>query len=294
MDWNSDGTPDLVSGERHGYFNVFIRHDTLLTGFRHYRLLDTTVLDVGMSSQPAVVDWNGDGRKDLLLGEEAGTVRFYANLTSDTWPMFQTYVELKDARGPIDQFRPNPYVFDLDMDGVQDLLIGTEGGQVLFYDNVGTNASPRLAAPETVRTVEGVPAEPTPPAMGAARCGFGDWNGDGIPDFLIGCGAGTVELFLGVRPVGVAETGTPSNARTRVRPSAGPPPFRITASQTDRLVVIDALGRAVRDLGVIRPGETVSWDGLDETGRAARSGVYFCGDGQRRAEHFILIRRAGP
>jgi hypothetical protein len=180
------------------------------------------------------------------------------------------------------------------MDGIQDILIGTENAQVLFFDNVGTNADPQLAAPETVRTVEGIPAEPTPPAMGAARCGFGDWNGDGVPDFLIGCGAGTVELFMGVLPAGVAEAGTPARARIRVLPSAGPPPFRITASQTTRLAVIDALGRAVRDLGAVRAGETASWDGLDEAGRTARPGVYFCGDGNRRAERLILIRRAGP
>jgi hypothetical protein len=291
VDWNSDGTPDLVSGERHGYFNVFVRHDTLMTGFRHYRLLDSTEIDVGMSSEPAVVDWNGDGRKDLLLSEEAGTIRFYDNRTSDTWPMFQNFVELKDLNGRIEEFRPSPYVFDLDRDGIQDLLIGTADGEVLFYDNIGTNARPMLAVPETVRTVEGVPAEPTPPAMGAARCGFGYWNGDSIPDFLIGCGAGTVELFLGVLPVGVTESELQPSVRIRVRPSAGRPPFRITVARAGRLVVTDALGRVVRTLGEATAGETVTWDGLDEASRPARPGVYFCGDDRRPAERFIVTPR---
>jgi hypothetical protein len=151
-----------------------------------------------------------------------------------------------------------------------------------------------LAAPETVRTVDGVPAEPTPPAMGAARCGFGYWNGDSIPDFLIGCGAGTVEVFLGVLPVGVEEVSGPLDRRIRVLPSAGRPPFRISAATAGRLVVFDATGRRMRDLGAVAPGEAVSWDGLDEAGRAARPGVYFCGDGRRPAEHFTLIRRVGP
>ena len=287
MDWNSDGTPDLVSGERHGYFNVFIRHDTLMTGFRHYKLLDSTELDVGMSSEPAVVDWNGDGMKDLLLSEEAGTIRFYDNRTSDTWPMFQDFTELKDLNGRIEEFRPSPYIFDLDRDGTQDLLIGTAEGEVLFYDNVGTNGHPMLAAPETVRTVEGIPAEPTPPAMGAARCGFGYWNSDSVPDFLIGCGAGTVELFLGALPVGVAGIQRQLDARIQVRPSTGRPPFRITAAPASWLTVYDAQGRVVRTLRSPGPGEAVSWDGRDDAGRNARPGIYFCGD-KRRAARLVV------
>ena len=276
MDWNSDAEPDLVSGERHGYFNVFIRSDTLLTGFRHYRLLDSTEIDVGMSSEPAVVDWNGDGRKDLLLSEEAGTIRFYPNLTSDTWPEFQDYALLEAGGRTIDIFRVSPYVFDLDADSVQDLVSGDAGGAVLFFRNLCTNAEPRLALPETVRTVEGKPAEATPPAMGASRCGFGDWNDDGVPDFLIGCGAGTVEVFLGVLPVGAGDSRTTELPRLDVSPSLGRPPFAFAATEPGRITIADALGRTVTRLRLSGHCGPVLWDGLSVTGAAVPPGVYLC------------------
>jgi len=275
VDWNSDGLPDIVSGERHGYFNVFIRQDTVLTGFRHYRILDSTEMDVGMSSEPAVVDWNGDGHKDLLLSEEAGTIRVYTNLTSDTWPMFQDFTLLEAAGQPINLFRVSPYIFDLDMDSTQDLVCGLESGHVLFFDNAGTNARPQLAAPETVRTVAGKPVEPSPPAQGAARCGLGDWNCDGVPDFLIGCGAGTVEVFTGVLPIGIDVASLAAPGRFQVRPSLGRPPFFVEAPRQCRVVVSDALGRVVRTLSV-SPCSSAFWDGFGDDGRRSRPGVYFC------------------
>ncbi|MEO0080015.1 MAG: VCBS repeat-containing protein, partial [candidate division WOR-3 bacterium] len=110
MDWNSDGQPDLVSGDRNGYFNVFIRDDTVLHAYYQYRLLDSTILNVGNNSQPTVADWNGDGKKDLILGTETGYIHFYPNLTSDTWPMFQDYSYVEANGAPIYLYRVNPYM----------------------------------------------------------------------------------------------------------------------------------------------------------------------------------------
>jgi len=43
----------------------------------------------GGNASPFLVDWNGDGRQDLLLGQYlSGKVRFYANVGEDTAPEF--------------------------------------------------------------------------------------------------------------------------------------------------------------------------------------------------------------
>ena len=203
---------DIVSGDRNGFFNVFIRSGGDLTAYYQYKLMDSTVLTVGYNSQPAVVDWNGDGRKDLLLGTETGYIRFYANQTSDTWPMFQDYTNIEAGGTAIYKNRINPYVFDLDQDSVQDLVCGADNGYVYFFRNTGTNANPVLAAEETLKTTTGTPIQPVGPDRRGSRCGFGDWDNDGLLDFLLSGFEGMVELYRGAPFVGVAEGSRPQAA----------------------------------------------------------------------------------
>ena len=50
----------------------------------------------GGNASPFVVDWNGDGKQDLLLGQyDGGKVRFYENVGEDTAPAFADFVYLQ-------------------------------------------------------------------------------------------------------------------------------------------------------------------------------------------------------
>jgi hypothetical protein len=50
-------------------------------------------------SAPSVVDWNNDGRKDLLVGQEYnGHINLYVNVGTDTDPVF-TGSSLVEASG---------------------------------------------------------------------------------------------------------------------------------------------------------------------------------------------------
>jgi hypothetical protein len=45
---------------------------------------------------PCVVDWDGDGMKDLLVGQfSGGKIRFYKNTGTNCYPVFTTYTYLK-------------------------------------------------------------------------------------------------------------------------------------------------------------------------------------------------------
>jgi hypothetical protein len=47
-------------------------------------------------ADPCVVDWDGDGLKDLLLGEfTQGRIRFYSNDGSNSAPHFTTFAYLQ-------------------------------------------------------------------------------------------------------------------------------------------------------------------------------------------------------
>jgi hypothetical protein len=50
----------------------------------------------GGNASPFVVDWNGDGKQDLLLGQfNGGKVRFYENIGEDSAPAFGDSVYLQ-------------------------------------------------------------------------------------------------------------------------------------------------------------------------------------------------------
>ena len=51
-----------------------------------------TPIDVSYYGSPTVHDWDGDGLKDLILGEfNFGNIRFYHNLGSDSNPEFSGF-----------------------------------------------------------------------------------------------------------------------------------------------------------------------------------------------------------
>jgi len=58
-----------------------------------------SVLDVGYGSAPTVVDWDNDGRKDLVIGTQynGGKVRLYLNTGTDEAPLFDGYVHLQSG-----------------------------------------------------------------------------------------------------------------------------------------------------------------------------------------------------
>ena len=50
----------------------------------------------GGNASPFVVDWNGDGKQDLLLGQYSqGKVRFYENVGANFDPVFGDFVYLQ-------------------------------------------------------------------------------------------------------------------------------------------------------------------------------------------------------
>ncbi|MBD3161834.1 MAG: T9SS type A sorting domain-containing protein, partial [Candidatus Eisenbacteria bacterium] len=72
--------------------------------------------------------------------------------------------------------------------------------------------------------------------------------------------------------------------------------FELAAIRDAELVVFDALGRRVRTLldGSSAPGRhVIRWDGRDDAGREAASGVYFVRlrtPGNRSSDRLVLLR----
>ena len=186
-DLDGDGDLDLLVGVLGGAYdpnrtsrdNLFHLEQTAPGRYavRSNRFLDG--LDVGNESSPALADLDGDGDLDLLVGEASGTVNYYRNdgtasaakfsLVSDEWEGIQA------GR------RSAPRAVDLDADGDLDLVVGNESGKPLVYRNTGSAKAAALRRE---------PASIDWPPLSAPA--FGDLDGDGDPDALVGTASGGV------------------------------------------------------------------------------------------------------
>ncbi len=158
------------------------------------------LLDPGTFSIPCVADWNGDGRKDLIVGYRTeDKLALYVNSGSDAAPVFAAFSNLQYSYlgGGVDIVVPGspscgapaPWVCDYDGDGKLDLLVGSGAdGSVRLFRNTGTATAPRLAAETVVvSSAAGVGSRATPYAH--------DWDEDGRCDLLSGDINGYVWLF---------------------------------------------------------------------------------------------------
>ncbi len=143
VDWNNDDRKDLVIGALDGRIHLYLNegtHDAPDFVSESYVLEDGAELQVpGGRSSPVVVDLNGDGRKDLLVGNTLGELLFYSNSDTDAAPSFSGYFHVESEGIPIDlpDFpRARPFVDDWTGDGHLDVLIGAGDGMVRLYQNV--------------------------------------------------------------------------------------------------------------------------------------------------------------
>ncbi len=175
-DWNLDGRDDLIVGLRassqYGGIGVWLRQaDGSLAAEPVSAFASGTASSVtgfALYFRPVLVDWNGDGARDLIYGQYYGNkgVVFCKNAGTDSAPIFNglTCQQLRTSSGTLVGLTTgstvayvSPEVADWGGDGDLDLLVGTgsdtaalnEKG-VRLYENVGTPTSPSLAAPTWV------------------------------------------------------------------------------------------------------------------------------------------------
>ena len=203
VDWNEDELVDLViglsgDGSVRLYLNIgtaasptFDGGTTLTVGAAKEDI------SVGYRAVPTIVDWNSDGKKDLVVGAYDGRIHLFINEGTNAAPMFLAHTYAQDGGVDLDvaTSRSAPTVLDVTNDGRKDLLTGDTNGQLLLYANVGTDQAPTFSGFTQV-TADGVPIDlPISPRSRPSAC---DWTGDGLTDVLIGAGDGLVRLYQGV------------------------------------------------------------------------------------------------
>ncbi|KAK7233307.1 hypothetical protein SO694_00109010 [Aureococcus anophagefferens] len=170
-------------------------------------------IDVGGDSAPALVDLDGDGDLDLVVGEKYGTLYYYENVGSAASPSYEAVTGTASPFDGIDVgLHSAPAFADVDGDGDLDLVVGEEEGALYYYENVGSAASPTYAARTgTASPFDGIKVGGN---YGRSAPALADVDGDGDLDLVVGEGFGALYYYETVgsaaSPSYAAVTGTAS------------------------------------------------------------------------------------
>jgi uncharacterized repeat protein (TIGR01451 family) len=140
-------------------------------------------VEMSLNPAPTAVDIDGDGDKDLIVGDSKGAVVGYKNNGGGNWEWRWSFPM------PIDNSYRVPSFFDLDFDTDYDLFCGVSNGTIEFYENSGSVDSPVFASAPTIGAFADIDVGDY-----ASPC-FGDTNLDKHQDLLIGRADGRLSLL---------------------------------------------------------------------------------------------------
>lgn len=147
FDLDADGDLDLFVGRGNGRIMLY-RNTGSPQSFRY--LLETPSFlgfTAGANAKPQFADVDGDGDRDLVVGNSDGRVFFHRN---DGPPGNPSFTFVTDALLPLGSVREAvPFFADIDADGDPDAFTGVYRGGLLFHRNLRISADV-AAGPEAM------------------------------------------------------------------------------------------------------------------------------------------------
>lgn len=169
FDWNGNGRPDLLIGE--GSYSANNIHLAINEGspqqprFSEAQRMVLAFGDGREQLTPAIVDYNGDGKPDLLVSARDGRIGVYLHPGGQWQPdqelKFSSFVPGPGGRELTLGGSATIAVADLNGNGQFDIIAGRPNGRVSVAMNEGTKTEPKFSAPTDLKaTVNSTPVRP--------------------------------------------------------------------------------------------------------------------------------------
>jgi hypothetical protein len=196
-DIDGDGKLEMISGTESGKLLLF-KDQSASGSDPEFVLEDENFQGISVSgfSTPQLIDLNGNGLPDLVIGQSNGKLSYYENQGSPSNPDF---VKITDNLGNVNVTDPmvsytghsTPWFFR-DAAGQLRLFVGSESGKIFYFRDLEDNLSGEfmLAEERLLLIREGIR---TAPAVGFI-------TGSDFPDLIIGNYSGGLSFYQGAIP----------------------------------------------------------------------------------------------
>ncbi|WP_369178905.1 beta strand repeat-containing protein [Candidatus Thiodubiliella endoseptemdiera] len=202
VDIDGDGDLDLVVGENDGTLKYYQNTGTTSNPAYEAKTGDSNPfngINVGNFSAPTLVDIDGDGDLDLVVGEQNGTLKYYQNTSSTSNPAYEAKTGDSNPFNGIDAgSASSPTLADIDGDGDLDLVVGEFNGTLKYYQNTGTTSNPAYE----VKTGDSNPFNGIDVGRYSAPV-LADIDGDGDLDLVVGGQSGKLKYYYNQQPSSV-------------------------------------------------------------------------------------------
>jgi hypothetical protein len=150
MDANPNTPADILIGN-YGYYQNTGAYKSQIAYLKfesqgYYRLITRDIFPLDISQRaatPTVADIDNDGLVDVLIGLEDGTILHYEKNNSN--PSNLQFTKRSNSFFNIDvgQFAA-PFLYDVNKDGLIDLIVGERNGNLNYIQNSGTTTNPQF------------------------------------------------------------------------------------------------------------------------------------------------------